>query len=139
MAKTQKGSLVLLKIGNGGSPSESFTTIGGMRTTQLNVNRQPVNDGDVESGAWRSLMSGAGAASVRIRGAGLFADDAAQDTLLTKALNGAGANYRFCFANGDILSGAFIVTAYERSGSMSDAEGFTVTLESAGAPSFTSA
>lgn len=138
MAKTQKGSLMLLKIGNGGSPSESFTTIGGMRTTQLNINRQPVNDGDVESGVWRSLMSGAGAASVRIRGAGLFADDAAQDTLLAKALNGASANYQFWFANGDRLTGAFIITAYERSGSMNDAEGFTVTLESAGAPSFIS-
>jgi predicted secreted protein len=32
-----KGSLVLIKVGNGGGP-ETFTTIGGLRTSRLTLN-----------------------------------------------------------------------------------------------------
>lgn len=139
MAKMQKGSLVLLKIGNGATPTESFTTVGGLRTTQLKIERALVSDADVESGAWRSAMSGAGLSNMRLRGVGVYSDEASHDALLTKALSGAAANYGFYFANGDVMKGAFVMTAYERGGGVKDAESFSVTLDSAGTPVFTAA
>ena len=38
----QKGRAVLMKIGNAGSP-ETFTTIGGMRSTTLTLNDETVD------------------------------------------------------------------------------------------------
>ena len=38
----QKGADLLMKIGDGGSP-ESFTTIGGMRSTSLSMNDEMVD------------------------------------------------------------------------------------------------
>ena len=38
----QKGSAMLLKVGNGGSP-ETFTTIGGLRSTGITLNDEAVD------------------------------------------------------------------------------------------------
>ena len=38
----QKGSAMLMKVGNGGSP-ETFTTIGGLRSTSLTINNESVD------------------------------------------------------------------------------------------------
>ena len=39
----QKGSALLMKIGDGASP-EVFTTIGGMRSTSISMNDEVVDD-----------------------------------------------------------------------------------------------
>ena len=38
----QKGSAVLMKIGNGGSP-ETFTTIGALRSTSITINSETID------------------------------------------------------------------------------------------------
>lgn len=49
----EKGSAFLLKIGDGGSPL-AYTTIAGLRTTQLSVSGEAVNITNKDSGGWRS-------------------------------------------------------------------------------------
>lgn len=132
----QKGSLVLIKIGNGSAP-ETYATIGGLRISVLTVDNDTLHSTNVESGMWQQLSSGTGIRSMRISGGGMFTDSASEELLRSKAFSGVSSNYRFVFANGDYITGAFIVTNYERSGSITEEEIYTVTLESAGTISFT--
>ncbi len=135
----QKGSLVLLKVGDGATPTESFTTVGGLRTTSFTHNNQTVDATNKDSGAWRELLDGAGTRSVSISGSGVFTDSAAEETVRGYAMNNAINNYELTFGNGDKLSGAFQITSYQRAGSHNDAESYSVTLASAGQVSFVTA
>lgn len=134
----QKGSLVLLKVGDGES-SESFTTIGGLRTTQLTHNNQPVDATHKGSGAWRELLNGAGIRTVTISGNGIFTDSAAEETVRGFAMNNQIKNYQLTFGNGDALTGAFQITNYQRAGAYDGEENFAITLASAGEITFTTA
>ncbi len=55
----EKGSAFLLKIGNGGAPVV-YSTIAGLRPTQISVNGEAVNITSKDSGGWRQLLPGAG-------------------------------------------------------------------------------
>lgn len=135
----QKGSLVLLKVGNGASPTEAFTTVGGLRTSRLTLNHQPVDTTNKDSGAWKQLLSGAGVRSVSIGGTGVFTDAASEETVRGYAFAGSINNYRFYFANGNYIAGAFHISSYERAGNHDGEETYSLTLESAGSISFATA
>lgn len=135
----QKGSLVLLKVGNGATPTELFTSIGGLRTTSFTHNNQSVDATNRESGAWRALLDGAGMRSISISGSGVFTDSAAEEAVRGFALSNSVRNYELTFGNGDKLTGPFQITAYQRAGSYSDAETYSLTLASAGQVTFTTA
>lgn len=128
----KKAELVLLKIGDGTAPSEQFTTIGGLRTTQMRLNRQVVTATDVTCEGWRESLGNAGTAFVRLQGAGVFTNSVAETLLQQQAVSGTTSNYEVYFGNGDKMTGAFSISAYERSGKVGDVESFTVTLESGG-------
>ncbi len=132
----QKGSLLLIKIGNGGSPTETFTTVAGLRTTRMALNQQPVDCSNKDSGAWRQLLGNAGIRSISISGGGVFTDAASEESLRGYAFAGSVNNYKLYFGNGGILSGAFQVTSYERAGNHDGEETYNLTLESAGAVTF---
>lgn len=132
----KKGSLVLIKIGNGGIP-EIFTTVGGLRTSRIAINSQLLNTTNIESSAWRQLLNSAGQRSVSINGSGAFTDAASEEILRSKAFSGSIANYQFVFSNGDYITGPFLVGFYERSGDYDAEETFSITLESAGNVVFT--
>lgn len=55
----EKGSAFLLKVGDGAMPPV-FTTVAGLRTTQLTINSDTVVITNKGSGGWRELLSGAG-------------------------------------------------------------------------------
>ena len=61
----EKGSAFLLKVGEGGAPLV-FTTVAGLRTTQLAINADTVVVTNQGSGGWRELLGGAGVRSVSI-------------------------------------------------------------------------
>lgn len=134
-----KAELLLLKIGDGASPAESFITLGGLRSTRMTVNRNPVTATDVLSEGWRRVLDEAGNAAVRVQGSGLFLNSAAEAVLRGQTMAGTVTNYQLHFGNGDCLSGAFVVSQYERSGKVGDMEAFSLTLESAGAMSYMTA
>ena len=65
----QKGKDLLLKVD--GTGTGTFTTIAGLRSRTLAFNAETVDITHAESsGQWRELLSGAGARSARITGAG---------------------------------------------------------------------
>lgn len=133
----QKGSLVLIKAGDGGAP-EQFDTIGGLRTTRMVLGNQLLDNTHRESGSWQELLSGAGIQALIISGSGLFLDSLAEETIRANAFAVTAKNYRFCFANGDYLTGAFCISEYERYGDHDGAERFDITLISSGVMTYTS-
>jgi len=130
------GSLVLIKVGNGGSP-EVFTTIGGLRASGLVLNNHMLDTTSTESGTWRQLLSGAGIHAMHISGSGMFTDAASEETVRGYAFASTVNNYRFIFANGDTVAGPFLLTSYERSGDYGSEEIYSLALESAGSITFT--
>jgi predicted secreted protein len=133
-----KGYNVILKIGDGATPTESFANIGSLRSTSFKLDNKVLDSSNLASGKWRRLL-GAGIDAVTIKGSGYFTDIAAEETLRGYAFANSSNNYELDFGNGDKLTGAFIVAGYSRSGDLKSSEGFDITLESAGVVVFTTA
>jgi TP901-1 family phage major tail protein len=128
----EKGSAFLLKVGNGGSPP-AYSTIGGMRTTQLSVNGEAVNVTSKDSGGWRELLSGAGVRSVSVAASGVFTGSTAEGRIKGNALGGALDDYELSFESGERLRGRFLVTRLDYAGDHGGERTYAVALESSGA------
>lgn len=127
----EKGSAFLLKIGNGEEPA-SFTTIAGLRTTQMSINGDAVIITNKDSGGWRELLSGAGVRSVSVSGAGIFLGSAAEQRVRSHALAGAIDNYQLSFESGEQMQGRFLVSRLDYSGDFNGERTYTLSLESSG-------
>ncbi len=128
----EKGSAFLLKIGNGASPLV-FTTVAGLRTTQMTVNAETVVVTNQGSGGWRELLSGAGVRSVSLSGSGVFTGSAAEARLKANALSGQVDDYRVSFESGDTMTGRFLITRLDYAGDFNGERTYTLALESSGA------
>lgn len=128
----EKGSAFLLKIGNGATPPV-FTTVAGLRTTQLQINGEAVAITSKDSGGWRELLSGAGVRSVSVSGAGIFTGSAAEARLKANALAGVIDDYRLSFESGESMTGRFLVTRLDYAGDYNGERNYTLALESSGA------
>ncbi|MEQ1510527.1 MAG: phage tail protein [Sphingopyxis sp.] len=127
----EKGSAFLLKIGNGATPV-IYTTVAGLRTTQLSINGDAVNVTTKDSGGWRDLLSGAGVRSVSVAGAGIFTGSAAEVRVQTNALSGAIDDYELVFESGAKMRGRFLVSRLDHSGDYNGERSYTLSLESSG-------
>jgi TP901-1 family phage major tail protein len=127
----EKGSAFLLKVGDGGEPV-AFTTVAGLRTTQLSVNGEAVVITSKDSGGWRELLSGAGVRSVSVSGAGVFTGSAAEARVKSNALSGVLDDYRLAFESGATMTGKFLVTRLDYAGDFNGERSYTLSLESSG-------
>ena len=90
----QRGRDVLIKIGDGGQP-ESFVTLAGIRSSEMDLNQKAVDATSMESpDGWRELLAGAGVKSMRVRGRGLFKDSASDARMRAVFLAGELARYQ---------------------------------------------
>jgi len=128
----ESGRAFLLKVGNGGAPL-AFTTVAGLRTTQLSINGEMVAITSKDSGGWRELLSGAGVRSVSVSGAGVFTGSGAEVRLKGNALAGLIDDYRLSFESGETLTGRFLVTRLDYAGDYNGERSYTIALESSGA------
>ena len=127
----EKGSAFLLKVGNGAEPPV-FTTVAGMRTTQMSVNGEAVNVTSKDSGGWRELLSGAGVRSVSVAASGIFTGSAMELRVKTNALAGLVDDYELSFDSGEKLRGRFLVTRLDYSGDYNGERNYALSLESSG-------
>lgn len=132
----QKGKDLLLKLDNG---TGIFETVAGLRARQIAFNAETIDITDSESsGRWRELLSGAGLRRSSISGSGIF-KDAVSDALVREQLfSGDTANWQIVIPDFGSLSGPFQITSLEYSGQHNSEITFEISLESAGAISFTS-
>lgn len=132
----QKGKDLLLKVDADGAGS--FSTIAGLRTRTLNLNAETVDVTHSEStGRWRELLEGAGAKHARLSGAGIFKDAASDEIVRSYLFNGSIRNWQVVVPDFGIVEGPFQVTALDLSGRHDTEITFDITLESAGALTFT--
>jgi TP901-1 family phage major tail protein len=128
----EKGSAFLLKVGNGAVPL-AFTTVAGLRTTQMSVNAETVVVTNQGSGGWRELLSGAGVRSVSLSGSGVFTGSVAETRIKTNALSGAVDDYQVSFESGETITGRFLITRLDYAGDFNGERTYTLALESSGA------
>ncbi|MEO7178628.1 MAG: phage tail protein [Allosphingosinicella sp.] len=128
----EKGSAFLLKVGNG-AQNPVFSTVAGMRTTQMSVNGEAVNVTSKDSGGWRELLSGAGVRSVSVAASGIFTGSAAEIRIKSNALAGQIDDYELSFESGERLRGRFLVTRLDYSGDYNGERNYALSLESSGA------
>ena len=127
----EKGSAFLLKVGDDASPPV-FTTVAGLRTTQLTISTDTVVITNKGSGGWRELLSGAGVRSVSLAGAGVFTGSAAEARVKASALAGTLDNYQVSFESGERIAGRFLITRLDYAGDFNGERSYTVALESSG-------
>ena len=127
----EKGSAFLLKVGDGAN-TPAYSTIAGLRTTQLSINGDSVVITNKGSGGWRELLSGAGVRSVSVSGAGVFTGSAAETRIKASALSGVLDDYELSFESGERLRGRFLVTRLDYAGDFNGERSYTLALESSG-------
>ncbi len=127
----EKGSAFLLKVGDG-SATPAYTTVAGLRTTQLSINGDSVVITNKGSGGWRELLSGAGVRSVSVSGAGVFTGSSAELRIKASALSGALDDYELSFESSERLRGRFLVTRLDYAGDFNGERSYTLALESSG-------
>lgn len=127
----EKGSAFLLKIGDGAA-TPVFTTVAGLRTTQLSINGDAIVITNKGSGAWRELLSGAGVRSVSVSGAGVFTGSSAENQIKNNALSGVLDDYQLSFESGERLQGRFLVARLDYAGDFNGERSYTLALESSG-------
>src|SRR3954454_4863336 len=130
----QKGKDLLLKI-DGGS---AFVTVGGRRSRRIAFNAELVDITHSESvDRWRDLLAGAGVTRASISGRGLF-KDASSDALVRQAFfDGAVNNTRIIVPDFGTIEGLFQISSLEFAGEHNGEVTFDLSLESAGALTFT--
>ena len=131
----QKGSALLMKIGNGGSP-ETFTTIGGMRSTSISMNDEVVDITNKDSGRARAILAQAGVNSMTVSGSGVFTDSASEATLESKFDSSTLGNYQFLVPDFGTYTGSFMLTTLEYAGEFNGEVTYSFTFESNGAITF---
>lgn len=133
----QKGRELLLKIGDGAG---NFTTVAGLRTKRLALNADTIDVTDAEStGRWRELLGGAGVRRASISGAGIFKDQAS-DTLLRQIFfDGALRDFQMIIPGLGVLTGPFQISNLDYRGEYAAEVTFDISLDSAGALTFTAA
>ena len=127
----EKGSAFLLKVGDGAQPPV-YSTVAGMRTTQMQVNGEAVNVTSKESGGWRELLSGAGVRSISVAASGIFTGSSAETRVKWNALAGLLDDYELSFESGERMRGKFLVTRLDYSGDYNGERNYTLSLESSG-------
>jgi TP901-1 family phage major tail protein len=130
----QKGKDLLVKINDGAG----FVTVAGLRSRKLAFNAEIVDVTHAESvNRWRELLAGAGVKRASISGRGLF-KDASSDALVRQAFfDGAVNSAQVVVPDFGTIEGLFQITSLEFSGEHNGEVTFDVSLESAGALTFT--
>ena len=127
----ERGSAFLLKIGDG-SAAPTFSTVAGLKTTQLSINGDAVVITNKGSGGWRELLSGAGVRSVSVAASGIFTGSGAEAQVRALALTGELEDYELSFESGERMQGRFLVTRLEYAGDFNGERNYTLALESSG-------
>ncbi|GHC12515.1 phage major tail protein, TP901-1 family [Gemmobacter nanjingensis] len=142
MAK-QKGRKLLIKIGNGATPTEVFTVLCGLTSKTMTINNNEIDvttaDCTDPGGAmWTEVL--AGAKRVSVSGNGLFKDEAAEATLNTLAMDDDPiANFQVIVPDFGTFRGGFFVSSVEYGGEQEGGVTYSLALASTGAVTFTAA
>jgi predicted secreted protein len=130
-----KGRSAALQVSsNGGS---TFTTVGGVRVTNLTINNNPVDITNVGSGGFQELLPDGGTQSVSMSVDGVVVDNAAFQTVQTQADDRTLIFYKVAFADAGVITAKFAVASFGIGAPHDGAQTFTASLSSSGALTIT--
>jgi TP901-1 family phage major tail protein len=133
----QKGKDLLLKVDNG---SSSFVTVAGLRTRALTFDAAAVDITNADSaGRWRELLAGAGVKRAGLTGSGVFKDDASDELVRGLVFDGVIRNWQVIVPDFGTIEGPFQVTSLQYGADHQGEVTFDLSLQSAGALTFTPA
>lgn len=132
----QRGKDLLLKLDEAGTGS--FVTVAGLRSRRLDFSADTV---DVTTGdspdRWRELLAGAGVRRARVSGTGIFRDQASDASVRAVFFAGTIRPWQIVLPDFGTVEGPFQISALEFAGEHDGEMTFELTLESAGALTFT--
>jgi len=132
----QKGKDLLIKIGDGASP-EVFTTVAGLRATQLSFNATNVDVTNADSAdQWRELLTGGGVKSAAISGSGVFKDAASDSALRSAFFAQTTPDFQIVIPSFGTITGPFKITSLQYDGPYDGELKLSLSLASAGALTF---
>ncbi|GBU17338.1 MULTISPECIES: phage major tail protein, TP901-1 family [Methylobacterium] len=131
----QKGKDLLVRAGNG---SGGFVAVAGLRARQIAFNAETVDVTNADSaGRWRELLAGAGVRRAAISGSGVFRDEASDLRLRQLFFEGLIETFQIVVPSFGTLEGPFQIASLEYRGDHAGEVTFDMSLDSAGALSFT--
>ncbi|MCA3563113.1 MAG: phage major tail protein, TP901-1 family [Methylocystis sp.] len=131
----QRGKDMLLKVRD---DTSAFVTIAGLRSRRISFDAEAVDITHAESaGRWRELLAGAGVKKATMTGSGVF-KDAATDLLARQTFfDGQIRDWRVIIPDFGTIEGPFHISGLDYRGEHQGEVTFDMTLESAGALTFT--
>jgi TP901-1 family phage major tail protein len=131
----QRGKDMLLKMRD---DTGAFASVAGLRSRRIAFDAEAVDVTHAESvGRWRELLSGAGVKKATVSGSGVF-KDAASDLLARQTFfDGTIRDWRVIIPDFGTIEGAFQISGLEYRAEHQGEVTFDMSLESAGALSFT--
>ena len=111
---------------------ETWETMAGGRSVSMTLNGETVDITDQQTAPWRVLLADAGIRSMSLSISGVFNDDASQARAIARQMAATIDAYQVISEAGDSFAGDFQISTVERSGEYSDAEQFSISLESSG-------
>ena len=128
----QRGRDVLIKISDGAVP-ESFVTLAGIRSSDIELNAQSVDGTAADSSeGWQELIAGAGVKSARVRGSGVFKDAASDLRMRDVFFNGEISDWQLIIPGLGQLTGPLHIRELKWGGAYDGEASFSIALESAG-------
>jgi TP901-1 family phage major tail protein len=129
----QKGKDLLLKMDNG----TGLVTVAGLRSRRLAFNAETVDITHAESaGRWRELLEGAGVRRASVSGRGIFKDGASDALVRQTFFDGVIRTCQVVIPDFGTIDGPFQIVSLEFSGDHNGEVIFDLSLESAGALTF---
>ena len=135
----QKGSALLLKIGadnTAAAASDTYTTVGGLRSTSVTMNDEAVDVTTKDSSGVRALLANGGVQTCSISGSGVFTDAASETTLRSAFGASDFHNFQIIVPDFGTYTGEFMVASLEYAGEYNGEVTYSITLESSDAFTF---
>ncbi len=133
----QKGKDLLLKLDDGAG---NFVTVAGLRSRQLTFDAATVDVTNAESaGRWRELLAGAGVKRASVSGSGVFKDETSDEEVRGLFFDGEIRDWKILVPDFGTVRGPFQVTSLDYRGDHLGEVAFDLSLESAGALTFSAA
>jgi len=131
----QAGRDLLIRAGDGAG---GFVAVAGLRTRQFTLNAETVDVTNADSaGRWRELLAGAGVRRASISGSGVFRDQASDLRLRQAFFDGLILPFQIVVPAFGTMEGLFQIASLEYRGDHSGEVTFDMSLDSAGALTFT--
>ncbi|MEM1421831.1 MAG: phage tail tube protein [Pseudomonadota bacterium] len=136
------GSDLLVKIGDGASPTEAFAQFAALRNSSLSLGGAPVDqttadDKDVNGNIWQTVIAGPKSFSISADGVAKTANKSQVQQVLDDFTNNTPRNYEVTVPVFGVFVVSIVVTNFEITAQYDDVITFSITLQANGAPAFT--